>query len=74
MLAVRPQSVRADRALAEYPTFEPTFGSVPTALHDLSRSGVFGDPRAATAEKGERLLRELADRALAIARAFLERT
>jgi creatinine amidohydrolase len=74
MLAVRPQSVRAERAVTEYPTFEPTFGSVPTSLHELSRSGVFGDPRSATAEKGERLLRELADRAVAIARAFVERT
>lgn len=71
MLAVRPDSVRMDRSVAEYPFLPPTFGSVPTRMHDLSRSGVFGDPRPASAEKGEQILDALADRAVAVAQAFL---
>jgi creatinine amidohydrolase len=50
-------------AREEYPEFPPTYGSVPAALREISKSGVFGDPRRATAEKGERILDALTERA-----------
>jgi creatinine amidohydrolase len=56
MLALAPESVRLDRATPEYPEFPETFGLEPMKLSAFNRSGVFGDPRPATAEKGERLI------------------
>ncbi|TPW32382.1 creatininase family protein [Martelella alba] len=56
MLALAPDSVRMDRAEAEYPDFPPTFGMEPMQLRDFNSSGVFGDPRPATAEKGRSLI------------------
>lgn len=56
MLALAPESVVMDKAVAEYPTFPPTFGLEPMQLSTFNRSGVFGDPRPATAEKGEKLI------------------
>lgn len=73
MMAVAPSSVRSD-ALPD--AFGPTFDSAGSALHqpihlwksfkDLSPSGVLGDARRASRQKGERLVeacaRALADR------------
>jgi len=56
MLALAPESVKLDRAAPEYPVFPETFGLEPMQLSAFNRSGVFGDPRGATAEKGERLI------------------
>ena len=56
MLALQPGSVRMELAKAEYPTFPPNYGSEPIRLRTFCATGVFGDPTAATAEKGERLL------------------
>lgn len=56
MLALAPASVRLDRAKPEYPDFPPLFGSEPMKLSAFNKSGVFGDPRPATAEKGEALI------------------
>lgn len=56
MLALRPQAVDMARAAPEYPVFPATFGSEPMQLGDFVASGVFGDPRPATAEKGEALI------------------
>lgn len=56
MLALAPESVRLEQAAPEYPVFPATFGLEPMQLGSFNRSGVFGDPRAATAEKGERLV------------------
>ncbi len=61
MLALTPGSVRLDRAVPEYPTFPETFGLEPMKLSAFNRSGVFGDPRAATAEKGEALIAGIAE-------------
>jgi len=72
-LALAPEHVKMDRAAAEYPDFPSTFGSEPFLLDTFCRSGVFGDPRPATAEKGERLLRGLTERSLALVRDFLGR-
>lgn len=60
MLALAPASVRLDRAKPEYPDFPPLFGSEPMKLSAFNRSGVFGDPRPATAEKGEALIAGIA--------------
>jgi creatinine amidohydrolase len=71
VLALRPDLVHLERAAAGYPQVPATFGSVPTDMARISVSGVFGDPRPATAEKGHRLLELLGDRAVALARSFL---
>jgi creatinine amidohydrolase len=71
LLALRPRSVRMDRAAPEYPPMPATVGSTPIGLHELSRSGVFGDPTAATAEKGRRLLGQLVDAAVNLTNSFL---
>ncbi|MCC6168012.1 MAG: creatininase family protein [Caldilineaceae bacterium] len=54
LLACAPDTVQAARAVAEYPVFPAHYGLTPIRLHEFCRSGVFGDPRPATAEKGER--------------------
>jgi len=56
MLAVAPDRVAMDRAVAEYPDYPAHFDSAPVRWDTVSRSGVFGDATAATAEKGHRLL------------------
>ena len=56
MLALAPQAVDLPRAAPEYPQFPPTFGFEPIQLREFNSSGVFGDPRPATAEKGEALV------------------
>jgi creatinine amidohydrolase len=71
LLATDPQAVAMERAVAEYPEFPPTFPAVEFGMHELSASGVFGDPRAATADKGERLLDRLTDAAAALITAFV---
>jgi len=71
VLLLRPGDVRMDRAVAEYPVYPPTFPAVPTGLDKLSRSGVFGDPRPATAELGGRLINRLAQEAISLVQAFL---
>jgi creatinine amidohydrolase len=71
VLLLQPDDVRMDLAIAEYPTYPPTFPAVLTGLHKLSRSGVFGDPRPATAELGARLMARLEEEAVALVRAFL---
>jgi creatinine amidohydrolase len=72
MLSVEPHSVQMERAVAEYPAFPPTYPAAFTGLERISTSGVFGDPRAATAGKGSVLLDRLADEATTLARAFLD--
>jgi creatinine amidohydrolase len=56
MLALAPDTVAMDKAAPEYPEFPETFGLEPMKLSAFNRSGVFGDPRPATAAKGERLI------------------
>jgi creatinine amidohydrolase len=64
MLALAPDAVRLDRAQPEYPDFPPLFGSEPMKLSAFNKSGVFGDPRPATAEKGEALIAGIAAESL----------
>ena len=56
VLALAPEQVHRDRYAAAYPQFPADFGTRPMQLHPFSASGVFGDPAAATAAKGETLL------------------
>lgn len=64
MLAIRPEAVDLARAAPEYPQFPPTFGLEPLQLRSFNASGVFGDPRPATAEKGEALMAGIAAESL----------
>ena len=56
VLALAPELVQRDRELAEYPVFPADFGTRPMQLHPFSSSGIFGDPRPATSEKGRLIL------------------
>ncbi len=67
MLALTPEQVRMDLAVAEYP---PACGELLSPegafrfawlTHDLSRSGVVGDPHGASREEGEAVLASLVD-------------
>ena len=56
MLALAPEGVRMERAVAEYPVFPADLGTRPMQLRDFNSSGVFGDPRPATAATGEKII------------------
>lgn len=56
VLALDPATVHADRYEASYPQLPADFGQRPIRFDTLSPSGVFGDPRPATAEKGEAII------------------
>ncbi|MDF2991135.1 MAG: creatininase family protein [Microbacterium sp.] len=66
VLAIAPHLVHGDRLAPEYPELPVDFGLRPTALAPLSRTGVFGDPRPATARKGERVLAHIVAESAAI--------
>lgn len=61
LLALAPEKVRMDLAAPEYPEFPPTFGVEPMLLSTFNRSGVFGDPRGASAATGEKLITRIVD-------------
>jgi creatinine amidohydrolase len=64
MLALAPASVRMDLAVAEYPSFPADFGTRPFQLSTFNSSGVFGDPRGATAATGEKIIARIVDNAI----------
>jgi creatinine amidohydrolase len=68
MLALDPEAVAMERAAPEYPEFPELFGLEPMKLSAFNRSGVFGDPRPASAEKGERLIAAIAEECVRLAR------
>jgi len=70
MLAMRPQAVDMSRATAEYPEFPVTFGHEPMQLREFNTTGVFGDPRPATAAKGEALIAGIVEAGLQVVEAF----
>ena len=74
MLALAPDLVRMEKAAPEYPTFPETFGMESMQLSSFNRSGVFGDPRPATAEKGEAFIAGIAAESLGIIARFLARS
>jgi len=55
VLAAAPETVHTGRFAPEYPEFPVDFGLRPMRLHEVSASGVFGDPSTATAAKGQAL-------------------
>ncbi|MDR7463334.1 MAG: creatininase family protein [Armatimonadota bacterium] len=61
MLAVRPDLVRMERAVSDYPPVPPDYGYTATGMGDLARTGVFGDATRATAAKGERWLAQIVE-------------
>jgi creatinine amidohydrolase len=72
MLHLAPAHVRMNVAAPEYPVFPPDFRSSELFdLRQISHSGVFGDPRPATAEKGERLFDSVLANSLEVVDAFL---
>ncbi|ARO14176.1 creatinine amidohydrolase [Ketogulonicigenium robustum] len=73
MLALRPDAVRMEAAAPSYPTFPPLFGSIPMQLREFNPTGVFGDPRPATAEKGHAFIAGIAANTAPIISAFLHR-
>lgn len=73
MLAVAPEGVDMARAEPSYPSFPPTFGSEAMQFRDFNPSGVFGDPRPATAAKGEALVAGVLSGSLRIIAAWKER-
>jgi creatinine amidohydrolase len=64
MLALAPESVRMDLAVAEYPDFPVDFGARPMQLSTFNSSGVFGDPRGATAATGEKIIARIVSESL----------
>ena len=54
MLAIAPALVRMELAEPDYPPVPPDYGKSELSMGHLMRSGVFGDPRQASAEKGRR--------------------
>lgn len=56
MLHLRPDLVRMERAVREYPPPSLDYEHSSLEMGALSRSGVFGDATVATAERGERWL------------------
>jgi creatinine amidohydrolase len=73
MLAIAPELVRMDLAEADYPPVPADYAKSELSMGHLMRSGVFGDPRAATAEKGRRWLDLAAERSAKLWLDFLER-
>lgn len=72
VLALEPETIKMERAAAEYPVFPDNFLTEPVYLDSFNTSGVFGDPRPATAEKGEILLQGLTDAAMQVIESFLK--
>lgn len=56
MLAIAPELVHMERAAADYPPVPADYGKSELSMGMFMRSGVFGDPTPATAEKGRRWL------------------
>ncbi|RJQ43978.1 MAG: creatininase family protein [Anaerolineaceae bacterium] len=64
LLAVRPDLVRMDKAVCEYPEINPFYGSVSDYWNETCKSGVFGDATAATAEKGKKIIEAVVKRSV----------
>lgn len=71
VLAIAPSLVHADRMAPTYPELPADFGLRQMALAPLSPTGVFGDPRPATAEKGERIIAHVVAESAAVVRRVL---
>ncbi len=56
MLAIAPETVEMDKAVAEYPDRDPAYFYGGRPMGELSKSGVFGDATKGTAEKGSAMI------------------
>lgn len=74
MLAIAPDLVRMDKAAADYPPVPSDYGKSELSMGHLMRSGVFGDPTKATAEKGHRWIAASAEKTAALWLDYLERS
>lgn len=72
MLYLQPDTVKMHLAMPEYPRFPATFGAEPLMLDSFCKSGVFGDPGPATAEKGRRIFEGLLAESLKVVSIFSE--
>lgn len=59
MLYLRPDLVHMEKAAIEYAEFPPNWPWLPRSLHEICKTGVFGDATKATREKGRKWLRRL---------------
>lgn len=73
MLAIAPETVRMELAAPDYPPVPPDYGRSELSMGHIARSGVFGDPTPATAEKGQRWLALGAERSAALWLGYLAR-
>jgi len=65
MLAVRPDLVKMEKAVREYPMKPQSYDRSALSLGSLSISGVFGDATVANAKKGEEYLKIMVDEIVA---------
>lgn len=73
MLTIAPDLVRMDRAAPDYPEVPSDYGRSELSMGHIMRSGVFGDPTPATAEKGRRWLDLGASRSAELWLSYLRR-
>lgn len=73
MLHLAPERVRMDKATENYPHFPDDFGEVAYRWSEFSESPVLGDPRAATAAKGEAVLERVIERMAELTASLYER-
>lgn len=73
MLDIAPQLVRMELAAADYPPIPADYGKSEMSMGNLLQSGVFGDPRSATAAKGARWIELAAERSAGLWLEFLSR-
>jgi creatinine amidohydrolase len=70
-LALAPDLVQMQKARPEYPDFPELLGMTPLQLNCFNNTGVFGDPRPATAEKGRALIDGIVAESVRLAQVFL---
>ncbi len=70
LLALAPDCVNMDKAMSEYPGFPEGFDARALPWDTVSKSGVFGDPTKASAEKGRLLLEAVEARAVRLIESF----
>ena len=63
MLALAPEHVRMDRAVAEYPDYPAHFDVAAIRWSEVSDTGVFGDATAASAQKGQQIVHHVVETA-----------
>ncbi|WAH36362.1 creatininase family protein [Alicyclobacillus dauci] len=70
LLSLRPDVVKMDRAVREYPDYPADFDVVPTFWDEVNESGVFGDATMASKEKGDAIMRRVVDKAVELVEHF----